>query len=261
MKINFYKYQGTGNDFIIFDDRNNLLDQLKPEFFRNLCDRKFGVGADGVMQLKNHADFDFEMIYRNSDGKVGSMCGNGGRCIVAFADSLGIKKDQYYFLAPDGPHYGKLTPKGTSISMSNVEDYELIGDDYVLDTGSPHFIRFVNDPSAIEIKSEAHKVRYNERFKNDGINVNFVKQESAQKLTMRTYERGVEDETLSCGTGVTAAAISSLVKAGIMGETKVEIETSGGGLSVIINRRLEKSFEDIWLEGPATFVFQGSLEI
>ncbi|MFT6851119.1 MAG: diaminopimelate epimerase [Sphingobacteriales bacterium] len=261
MKSNFYKYQGTGNDFIIFDDRDNTLDTMDPSFFERICDRKFGIGADGVMQLKKHPDFDFEMVYRNSDGKIGSMCGNGGRCIIAFAHAIGIKKELYYFLAPDGEHHGKLTKNGTAISMGDVQDIENIGSDFILDTGSPHYIKFVQEPSQVNIIEDAHAIRYGDRFNLRGVNVNFVKQISPEELVIRTYERGVEDETLSCGTGVTAAAIASLVKSDKQGQKEVKIQTSGGDLSVRINRKSEKSFVDIWLEGPATFVFQGSLEI
>jgi diaminopimelate epimerase len=272
MNLHFVKYEGSGNDFIIIDNRNKILRDINALLVRKLCGRKFGIGADGFMLLQNKEGFDFEMIYYNSDGNEGSMCGNGGRCIVAFAHSLGIIKDEIRFWAVDGEHKAQLlTPSlregekkrnqlMVNLKMINVNQLE-IGEDYLyLNTGSPHFVKFVKDLKNLDVYNEGGKIRYNERFKNSGTNVNFV-EEFSDHLFVRTYERGVENETLSCGTGVTASALAWAMKNNLHSVQKCKIHTPGGDLWVKLNRNTTQTFHDIWLEGPATFVFKGEIDV
>lgn len=263
--IQFYKYQGAGNDFILIDAREQLpfplADQVTVE---RLCDRHFGVGADGLMLLRDHPDFDFEMIYYNSDGRLSSMCGNGGRCIVAFAKKLGIIASSTHFLAVDGPHDATILPDGrVSLGMSEVTGVEASGHDFILDTGSPHYVRFqetIKDAPLLEI---ARGIRYGPRFKAEGINVNLVNAPAERQLAIRTYERGVEDETLACGTGITAAAISQAIRDGYRDNGQpftYQIEAVGGQLTVT-GRWLGDRFGELQLIGPAKFVFLGQIPL
>jgi len=256
MEIQFYKYQGTGNDFIILDNRTSEYNGLTEFQINKMCDRRFGIGADGLMLLGLSEGFDFSMKYYNADGKEGSMCGNGGRCLVRFAYDMGIIKDQYQFIAVDGPHDAIIQPNGNvSLKMQDVTNIEVINNDVVLNTGSPHFIRFVDDVKNIDVYQEGKNIRYNEVYKEKGINVNFV-EKLEKSIHIRTYERGVEDETLSCGTGATAAAIAFAQNNGF---NKVPVKVQGGELEVTFNRINQHECNDIWLTGPATFVFKGEL--
>src|ERR1051326_7650751 len=251
MKFEFYKYHGTGNDFIIIDNRK-LKVKLNTKQIAHLCNRRFGIGADGLMYLQNKKGYDFQMVYFNSDGRESTFCGNGSRCIVAFAKELGIiKKSETTFIATDGVHTAKI--KGTSISMKmrDVKNIEVDENYYLLNTGSPHYVRFTEGVKNAEIISEAKKIRYNDRFKAEGVNVNFA-EKNGKSVFVRTYERGVEDETLSCGTGVTASAIASAVKGVSTAKDHCKISTLGGELTVHFHRGNGNSFSDIWLEGPAT---------
>ncbi len=258
MEINFYKYQGTGNDFVILDNRNGVYSTLTEEQVRFLCDRKFGIGADGLMLLETIDGYDFKMKYYNADGKEGSMCGNGGRCLVQFAKEMGISRSHYHFLAVDGPHEAEFDSKGlVRLKMQDVNAIALDGFDKVLDTGSPHYIRFMDDINDLDVFTEGRKIRYNNQYTEKGINVNFVSRENGG-IRVRTYERGVEDETLSCGTGVTASAIAA--SDGI-GEQHVFINVEGGKLEVAFNRIDEQHCNNIWLIGPATFVFSGNITL
>ncbi len=206
MTINFYKYQGTGNDFIIIDNRDNTV-KLTEQEIKKACERRKGIGADGLMLLNTLDGYDFEMKYYNSDGGESSMCGNGGRCMVKFAMDLGLIKMQYKFLAVDGEHEAYQDKSGwIFLKMQNVDVVEKKHGDFILNTGSPHYIRPVSDIWGLDFIKAAKEIRYNEAYAKEGINVNFV-EDSGDKLYVRTYERGVEDETLSCGTGVTAAAL------------------------------------------------------
>ncbi|MBI4929722.1 MAG: diaminopimelate epimerase [Bacteroidetes bacterium] len=275
MNLVFYKYHGTGNDFIIIDNRAQKI-KLNTKQIAHLCHRRFGVGADGLMLLKNKKGFDFEMIYYNSDGNESSFCGNGSRCIVAFAKDLGvIKKSEITFIATDGFHTAKITPSKSptfvSIKMKDVKNVELLhnstlsplGRDregWLLNTGSPHYVRFTEGVKSAEIISEAKRIRYSERFSKEGVNVNFA-EKNGKEIFVRTYERGVEEETLSCGTGVTASALASSVKGISTAENSCKILTLGGELTVRFRRGKGNSFSDIWLEGPAAFVFKGNVEI
>ncbi len=258
MQIQFVKYQGAGNDFIIIDNRNSQV-QLTEEQVHSLCERRFGIGADGLMLLNKLDNYDFEMVYYNADGAVGSMCGNGGRCITQFAYDLGIHKDNYHFLASDGPHeafFGKNN--WIHLKMKNVDKISVIDDGYVLDTGSPHYIKEVDDVAKTDVVHIGRAIRYNDDFKEKGINVNFVQVEH-NKIIVRTYERGVEDETLSCGTGVTASAL--VFAHNENGFNRVEVGTKGGHLAVEFDKIGEQEFNNIWLCGPASFVYKGSIEI
>lgn len=254
MEIQFYKYQGTGNDFIILDNRTSLYDGLTENQINAMCDRRFGIGADGLMLLGLAEGFDFSMKYYNADGKEGSMCGNGGRCLVRFACDMGIIKDSYHFIAFDGPHNASIQTNGNvSLKMQDVSIIEIINNDVVLNTGSPHFIRFVEDVKSIDVSQEGRNIRYNDVYKEKGINVNFV-EKLQTSIHIRTYERGVEDETLSCGTGATAAAIAFAQNTGF---NKVPVKVQGGELEVSFNRINQHQCDNIWLTGPAVFVFKG----
>lgn len=258
MQIPFFKYQGTGNDFVLIDQRQHTyLTRENTERIRILCDRKFGIGADGLILLQNIEGYDFEMVYFNADGRESSMCGNGGRCVSAFAKMLGIFESDCRFWAIDGEHEAKVHPDGwVELKMGNVSNIEVGEDHFVLNTGSPHYVIFVEDISDLNIVELGKTIRYNDRFRAEGINVNFV-EKIKDGISVATYERGVEDETLSCGTGVTAAAISHFLK-NKKDENEVAVETKGGNLKV----RFEKSasgFQNIWLCGPTAKVFSGKV--
>jgi diaminopimelate epimerase len=256
----FYKYQGTGNDFVIIDNRDLKFDRRNNALVAKLCDRRFGIGADGLMLLQSKAGFDFEMVYYNSDGNESSMCGNGGRCIVEFARSLGLVNDHAHFIAIDGPHIAGVKPQFISLKMNDVKNVELNADFSFLNTGSPHYVAFVNDISNYNVFEEGKKIRNNKRFKDEGTNVNFVEKQY-NDLFVRTFERGVEGETYSCGTGVTAAALVAAIKNVSTTEDHCSIKTLGGNLNVKFKKQAGNSFSDIWLEGPATFVFKGQIEV
>ncbi len=256
--ISFYKYQGTGNDFVIMDNRNGEINLTK-EQVANLCDRKFGIGADGLMLLNKLDGYDFAMKYYNADGNESSMCGNGGRCLTRFAKDCKIEKATYSFLAIDGEHQAVFDQnEWVELKMKDVTGITAYLYDYVLNTGSPHYIKKVEDIKAVDVFLEGGSIRNSPDFISEGINVNFVSI-SNKGLYVRTYERGVEDETLSCGTGVTAAAL-------VFGKTKVgfneiAIETLGGSLKVKFNALVDGSFDNIWLCGPANFVFKGEIAL
>ena len=265
-QIPFRKYQGTGNDFIMINQmEHSFLNENAPSLIQRLCDRRFGIGADGLILLQPKDGYDFEMNYFNADGHRGSMCGNGARCTVAFARSLGLEQKSYHFFAPDGAHRARLSQTQKDwieIEMTAVEEIEQNEDFLFLDTGSPHYIRLVEDPAQIDIEKEGRRVRYNERFKSEGTNVNFVSAGTELPLIVHTYERGVEAETLSCGTGVTAAAIAYVVKHNLSDQLPitVPIQTKGGQLEVRLDRKTS-GFCNIWLCGPAVEVFRGHLSL
>lgn len=262
MKISFSKYHGTGNDFVLIDDREHSLELSQGQIVF-LCHRRFGIGADGLILLRNKEGFDFEMRYFNSDGKPGSMCGNGGRCITAFAAALGLVNEFTNFLAADGPHEATLlsqAPPLVKLKMGDVFRMEQHPDFFFLDTGSPHVVRFVEDVDVIDVVKEGREIRYNSRFLTEGTNVNFV-QVANGGIRVRTYERGVEDETLSCGTGVTASALAA-VEAGFVPVSAncCLVETPGGHLKVHYEKS-ESGFRNVFLEGTATFVYSGEISL
>ena len=258
MSLEFYKYQGTGNDFVMIDNRDNVFDKTNLKHVQQLCDRRFGIGADGLILIENLDDLDFNMIYFNADGTQ-SFCGNGSRCAVAFAKYLGIIEKQAMFLSTDGEHEAWVNNEGeVSLKMHDVQHIEKGKGYYFINTGSPHYIINVEDVQKVDVKTEGAAIRYNERFKEEGTNVNFVKIDETD-LDIRTYERGVEDETLSCGTGVTAAALS-LADANGLQEGVIYVNAAGGNLKVGFKRN-GNEFKDLWLIGPATFVFKGEVEL
>lgn len=253
----FYKYQGTGNDFVILDNRKLVFDRTNLALVKQLCDRKFGIGADGLILIENHVDFDFELIYFNSDGSK-SFCGNGSRCGVAFAKFLGIIDEKTKFLAIDGEHEALIKNNKVHLKMNNVSNVETINQDYFLNTGSPHYIIYNEKLKDLNIIEEAHKIRYNNRFKDEGTNVNFACVNNNQ-VNIRTYERGVENETLSCGTGATAVALSAHLKNGLTSPITIKVE--GGELEIAFTKIDNNNFTDIWLIGEAKQVFKGDISI
>ncbi len=257
MQIPFYKYQGTGNDFVLIDQRKaQFVQKTDTERVQKICDRKFGIGADGLILLQLHEQYDFEMIYFNADGNESSMCGNGGRCIAAFAQYLGLIEDSCHFLAIDGPHDAIVKKDSwVELKMSDVHNVEVGEDYYILNTGSPHYIVFAEDIDDINVVETGEAIRYSSRFRKDGINVNFV-ENTKDGIIVATYERGVEDETLSCGTGVTAAAIAHALQKNNQKENNISIQTKGGNLAVRFTTH-DNTFKDIWLCGKATMVFEG----
>ncbi|MEI6682888.1 MAG: diaminopimelate epimerase [Bacteroidota bacterium] len=253
MKIQFFKYQGTGNDFIIIDNRTIQWEPAESEI-SGLCDRHTGIGADGLMLLGDMAGFDFAMRYFNSDGKESTMCGNGGRCMTAFARHLALIDTRARFWAVDGSHEAEFTDPVYRLKMKDTRLEILFEDGYLLNTGSPHFVVFTHDVAGIDVSSAGRALRNDDRFAPDGVNVDFV-ESGEDGLFVRTYERGVEGETLSCGTGVTAAAIiAAYLTPG--NREFYQIKTLGGNLRVSF-RQSGLSFSDVWLEGPALQVFQG----
>lgn len=256
MQLPFFKYQGTGNDFILADNRTGNL-AISVEQIVLLCDRKFGIGSDGLILLQQDAIEDFYMNFYNPDGSQ-SFCGNGSRCAVACARKLGMVSNHGIFGAIDGAHPFVVNGDEIAIHMRDVDHVEWNGNECVLHTGSPHFIVENAQPDAVDIVKEGRAIRYSERFKGEGINVNFVRMGDAE-LWMRTYERGVENETLSCGTGVTAAALSLATRQPNVREVKVH--TRGGDLKVKLEPTTEGGYQDIWLCGPAQLVFQGTIEL
>ena len=262
MQINFFKYQGTGNDFILIDNREvQVLGKDDRDKIAFLCDRRFGIGADGLMLLQEREGYDFEMVYFNADGRESSMCGNGGRCIVAFARHLGLIDEQSRFLAIDGPHEAIIDSNNwVQLQMGTVDTVQQKEDYYYLDTGSPHYVRFVEDLEALDIIAEGRQIRYAPQFAPGGTNANFVRIKE-EGIEVATYERGVEGETLSCGTGVTAAAIAYyLEKDRKETNSSIPIQTKGGKLEVRF-RATGTTYSNIWLCGPAVKVFEGQITL
>jgi diaminopimelate epimerase len=258
MKYRFYKYQGTGNDFVIMDNREGKIEFTQKQVHL-ICDRRFGIGGDGLMLLNSLAGYDFEMVYYNSDGLPGTMCGNGGRCLTKFAYDQGIRPEKYRFMASDGLHLAEIGEHGwIHLKMKDVLSISNVHGDSVLDTGSPHYVKHVTHVSKIDVVKEGREIRNSKAFEEKGINVNFV-ETSDKNIIVRTYERGVEDETYSCGTGVTASAL--VFAHNENGFNRIEVQTKGGHLAVEFDRLDDEKFENIWLCGPADFVFSGEITI
>ncbi|HVA98526.1 MAG TPA: diaminopimelate epimerase [Bacteroidia bacterium] len=260
MKIIFDKYEGTGNDFILIDNRANLFDRKNNFLVAQLCNRKFGIGADGLMLLQNKANFDFEMVYYNADGNESSMCGNGGRCISAFAKRLELVKEKANFYAIDGKHESIISEKTIRLKMNDVSHIDENEKYYFIQTGSPHYVEFIDDVENFNVFENGKNIRNSDAFKKEGTNVNFIEKQN-QELFVRTYERGVENETLSCGTGVTAAALVAAQKNIFSATDYCDVKTLGGKLRVYYKKNNDNSFTDIWLEGAATFVFKGEIDV
>jgi diaminopimelate epimerase len=259
LKIQFSKYHGTGNDFIMVDDRTLIFPAENREFIRRLCHRRFGIGADGVILIRNHGTLDFRMVYFNSDGREGSMCGNGGRCAAAFAFHLGMSGEQTVFETIDGIHEAVLLDQQlVRLRMNNVSGDRQVEDHFLLNTGSPHYVKFVEGLEDLDVVQMGRLVRFSRDHEKEGINVNFA-QANDNELYVRTYERGVEDETWSCGTGAVAAAISMSVRER-SGKKSINIATRGGKLKVTFRHAGPGNFEDVFLEGPAIYVYKGTVQ-
>lgn len=260
MFVHFHKYHGTGNDFIMIDTRNSRFSPPGPDIISWLCDRRLGIGADGLVTIHPHENLDFMMKYYNSDGYEGSMCGNAGRCAMVFASKLDIVDQSARFEAFDGIHEGWITSDHTvKLTMLPVSAVRYFGDHYELDTGSPHYVKFTDSVEKKDIRAKGAAIRYSQLYKKEGINVNFV---SFYKdgIYVRTYERGVEDETLSCGTGNIASAICAAIQTKSDNHSYI-VYTRGGILLVSFNRTGEEHFDNITLEGPVKFVFEGDVEV
>jgi diaminopimelate epimerase len=261
MKLTFYKYQGTGNDFIIIDNRKGKLKENKYKLWERLCNRRFGIGADGLILLQKKKGYDFEMYYVNADGKPTSMCGNGGRCITHFAKEMGVVKgNKAHFIAIDGEHEAVVKGDVVRLKMKNVEDIYQEKNYSVLNTGSPHYVTIVDDVRHTNVFEKGKSIRNSALFKSVGINVNFVEIRSKGIPMLRTYERGVEDETLSCGTGTVAAALVLAEMNKATAKDHCDIQTMGGELRVWFKKD-KKGFKNVWLEGPAVLVYEGEIEL
>ena len=258
MKIKFYKYQGAGNDFVMIDNRDNNF-PVNTATIAKLCDRNFGIGGDGLILLENDSEQDFKMVYFNSDGNESTMCGNGGRCIVRFAHDLEVTSDNMTFNAIDGLHHAKVDGETIRLQMIDINEVEDHDSYLFMNTGSPHHVEFVDNVKNVDVFNRGKAIRNGAPYYEKGSNVNFVEVLPNNQLKIRTYERGVEDETLACGTGITAAAIASYVR-GFVQSNNVAIEALGGKLSVNFDEK-NNTFENVWLNGPAVRVFEGEIEI
>jgi len=258
MIINFEKYEGTGNDFIIIDNRTDFFDKQNVKLINHLCNRKFGIGADGLLLLENHSQYAFEMIYFNADGNLSSMCGNGGRCLTKYAYQKQIINKSDVFYAVDGEHHVEIIDEeNVCLKLLVYNKIEKYNNDFIAETGSPHYVTFKEDIDTIDIIKEAHKIRYNEPFTEKGINVNFVNKTLDDNfVNMRTYERGVEAETLSCGTGTVAVAMVAKQQFSELHNAEyINIRTKGGHLKVYFKEN------GVWLSGAATSVFKGEINL
>ena len=260
MQIDFYKYQGTGNDFVMIDNRLATFPKNNTQLIEHLCDRRFGIGADGLILLENDTETDFRMVYYNSDGNQSSMCGNGGRCLVAFAKKLNVIENNTTFIATDGLHHATISADGlVSLQMIDVDAIQTTPEFSFLNTGSPHHVQLVEDLEQYNVKENGAAIRYSELYGKQGSNINFVKKIDATTFSVRTYERGVEDETLACGTGVTAVAIA-MNATGKTNATSIHLNVEGGKLAVSFDKK-DGHYTNIFLIGPAEFVFKGTIEI
>ena len=260
MELTFYKYQGTGNDFVMIDNRTGFFPKDNIQLIEKLCDRRFGIGADGLILLENHERYDFKMVYYNSDGNESSMCGNGGRCLVAFAKHLKVIENKAALEAVDGYHYATIDSNGiVSLQMKDVAVIKNNSNYIFLNTGSPHHVELVNDLETLDIKAEGAKIRYSDLYGKVGSNVNFVNQIANNIFAVRTYERGVEDETLSCGTGATAVAIA-MHQTGKTTNNIIDINVEGGKLKVQFEEN-NGIYTNVFLIGPAAMVFEGKIDL
>ena len=260
MQIDFYKYQGTGNDFVMIDNRLATFPKNNTQLIEHLCDRRFGIGADGLILLENDTETDFRMVYYNSDGNQSSMCGNGGRCLVAFAKKLNVIENNTTFIATDGLHHATISADGlVSLQMIDVDAIQTTPEFSFLNTGSPHHVQLVEDLEHYNVKENGAAIRYSELYGKQGSNINFVKKIDDTTFSVRTYERGVEDETLACGTGVTAVAIA-MNATGKTNATSIHLNVEGGKLAVSFDKK-DGHYTNIFLIGPAEFVFKGTIEI
>ena len=261
MQIKFDKYQGAGNDFIIIDNRNKKYSILKKEQLKFLCNRYTGIGADGVILIQDSQEADFEMQYFNSDCKIISLCGNGGRCCVAYAKKNNMIDSMAKFKAIDGIHKAKLLSHNeVRLYMQDVISIIKHKDSFFVDTGSPHYVKLVDKISSINVKKEGADIRFSDFFMPNGINVNFIEKRTNSHFLIRTYERGVEDETLACGTGAVAAALVMNHIGETEGITQIQLEALGGNLKVSFDKS-NTGYQNIYLQGQATFVYTGTINL
>lgn len=258
--IKFSKYQGTGNDFVMIDNRNNTFQKENNKLVAYLCDRKFGIGGDGLILIENDNSSDFKMVYYNSDGNESTMCGNGGRCLVAFAENLNVIKQSCSFIAIDGMHHAEINDEIVALQMIDVSEIQISENHVFLNTGSPHHVVVVDDVDNFDVFNEGKQIRYSEDYAPSGTNVNFVQQISEDYFKVRTYERGVENETLSCGTGATAVAIA-MFETEKTSKNKLHIEVPGGLLTVSFAKMNDGSYSQVILSGPAQKVFEGEIKV
>lgn len=260
MELEFYKYQGTGNDFVMIDNRSNTFPKENTQLVAHLCDRRFGIGADGLILLDTDATTDFRMVYYNSDGNLSSMCGNGGRCLVAFAKKLNVIQNETTFIATDGLHHATVGADGiVSLQMIDVAEIKNTQDYSFLNTGSPHHVQIVEDLQHFNVKENGAAIRYGNLYGQAGSNINFVKKIDETTFSLRTYERGVEDETLACGTGATAVAIA-MNATGQTNSNEINLNVEGGKLAVSFDIE-DGKYTNVFLKGPAEFVFKGTIQI
>jgi len=259
MKIHFSKYQGTGNDFVMLDNLSGNYNNLSIAQIQAICNRRFGIGADGLIKINASKNLAFEMDYYNADGSK-SFCGNGARCAVEFATTLGINTEKVNFEAIDGEHFATRSNQEIRVKMKDVSSIESDGDAFVVQTGSPHYVQFQTSLPKTDIVEFGKKIRHSEKYKLEGINVNLVRVLTDNSIEIETYERGVEDETLSCGTGATACA---LVQDYLANKelSRINVKVKGGNLAVEFNRISVGSYEEIFLIGPAKFVFSGTIDV
>lgn len=258
MNLEFYKYQGTGNDFVMVDNRTSFFPKENKELINKLCDRNFGVGGDGLILLENDENTDFRMVYFNADGNQSTMCGNGGRCIVAFANQLNVIENQTTFIAIDGLHHATIENGIVSLQMIDVNEVKKENGFVFTDTGSPHHVEIVENIVSFDVYNKGKQIR-NDVYGREGSNVNFVEQLNSNSFRIRTYERGVEDETLACGTGATAAAIA-MHKTNKTENTDINIQVEGGQLAISFDVE-NNVYKNVFLKGPADFVFKGQIKI
>ncbi|MEN8138188.1 MAG: diaminopimelate epimerase [Bacteroidota bacterium] len=259
MKIKFYKYQGAGNDFVMINNMDLGFPKGDNKLVEKLCDRRFGVGGDGLILLEPDNNYDFRMIYYNADGFEGTMCGNGGRCCVAFAKQMELIKGSTKFIAVDGEHEATFENELVNLKMMNVDFVVENQDHYFLNTGSPHHVEFMSGVAELDVQKKGSEIRNGAPYFEEGTNVNFAENLGNNTIKVRTFERGVEAETLACGTGVTAVALSAY-KEGILNNNTVKINVEGGNMEVSFTP-VDNGFEDVFLKGPATFVFSGEIEV
>lgn len=257
--LHFTKYQGTGNDFVLIDNRDLSFPKQNTQLIAFLCNRRFGIGGDGLILIENDIDFDFKMVYYNSDGNESTMCGNGGRCLVAFAKQLNMINNSCSFIAIDGLHHAEINAEIVSLQMIDVNEITVNENFMFLNTGSPHHVQMVSDLNNFDLFNEGKQIRYSNLYAPGGTNVNFVEKVSNDCFKVRTYERGVEDETYSCGTGATAVAIA-MFETNQTTANKIQIEVPGGKLTVSFTKNNDV-FKNVILAGPATKVFEGDITI
>jgi diaminopimelate epimerase len=251
MKLEFYKYQGTGNDFVMIDNTAKTFPIENTNIISKLCDRHCGIGADGIILIENDVIYDFKMTYFNADGSQ-TFCGNGGRCAVAFAKKLGLIKNKATFLAFDGTHYAEIENNSISLQMIDVTKVDVYNNHVFVYTGTQHHVEIVANLENFPVFEQGKKIR--NQYEEPGSNVNFVQQINEHTFKVRTYEKGVENETLACGTGVTAVAIA-MHKTKKTKSNLISFPVNGGLLEVSFTEE-NGIYKDVFLKGAATFVFK-----